>query len=45
MSLHHGSLALLMAIAKRRGAHSPDDFIRLPIRICGVWYCEVRHGN
>ncbi|BCD88034.1 hypothetical protein PSm6_44410 [Pseudomonas solani] len=44
MSLQHNSLALLMATAKRRGASAPADFIRFPMRIGGVWYCEVRHG-
>ena len=42
MSLQHNSLALLMAKAKRWGARSPADFIRFPVRIGGVWYCEVR---
>lgn len=45
MSLQHKSLALLVATAKRCGARSPADFIRTPVRIGGVWYCEVRHGR
>lgn len=42
MSLKHKSLVLLVATAKRRGARTPADFIRFPVRIGGIWYCEVR---
>ncbi|WP_279592499.1 hypothetical protein [Metapseudomonas otitidis] len=41
MSLESPKFYILLAMAEVRG-NTPADFVRSPVRIGGIWYCEVR---